>query len=392
MDKAFTFTRIPRLVFGPGRLNTLPETAASFGRNVLLISGAHSFKQSGRLDRLLESFRQSGCSVHTLSVAGEPSPRIVDDAAAEFSGREIQVVIAVGGGSVMDAGKAVAAMMGLSQPVKRYLEGVGTESHPGFTLPLIAVPTTAGTGSEATKNAVLSETGSDGYKKSLRHDNFVPHTALLDPELTLSCPPAVTAACGMDAFTQLLEAYVSTKSSPLTDVLAFDGLTRVRDSLVSACGEGAEDISVRGDLAYAAFLSGIALAQAGLGTVHGLAAAMGGLTNMPHGAACGTLLAPVNKVTIDALLEEASPRSEAVLDKFARVGRLFVPDAKESKEACRQLVEKLYQWTDELSVPRLGECGISEKDIDKIAEKSSNKNNPVQLTKDQMKGVLRERL
>ena len=165
----------------------------------------------------------------------EPTPGIVDEAVKKTVSFDPDVVVAIGGGSVMDAGKAISAMLPLVEPVKNYLEGVGTKpAHPGVKVPFIAIPTTAGTGSEAAKNAVLSETGENGYKRSLRHNNFVPNVAIIDPALSITCPPATTAASGMDAFTQLLESYLSTAGNAVTDALAYEGLQQVSRSLRQA--------------------------------------------------------------------------------------------------------------------------------------------------------------
>ena len=200
----------------------------------------------------------------------------------------------------MDAGKAIAAMLPLHEPVKNYLEGVGTRSHPGVKLPFIAVPTTAGTGSEAAKNAVLSETGEKGYKRSLRHNNFVPNVAVIDPILTLSCPPATTAASGMDAFTQLLESYLSTAGNPITDALAYEGLRQVSGNLLHAFRSG-DDLNARIGMALAAFLSGLTLTNAGLGLVHGFAASIGGYFPIAHGVICSSMMPAVNRVTVRRL-------------------------------------------------------------------------------------------
>jgi alcohol dehydrogenase class IV len=393
MDKPFVFTGMPRLDFGPGKLNTLSESVKQFGNGALLITGKSSFNDAGRLEQLLGDFKSAGISICHFTVAREPSPGMVDQAVSEFSSRDIHSVIAIGGGSAIDAGKTVAAMMGEGGSVKDYLDGVGDKSHSGITLPLIAVPTTAGTGSEATKNAVLSEVGPQGYKKSLRHDNFIPYTALLDPELAITCPAEVTAACGMDAFTQLLEAYVSVKSSPLTDVLALEGISRVFRSLVPACTTESKNVSVRGDMAYAAFLSGVTLAQAGLGVVHGLASPLGGLASIPHGVVCGTMLAPAVRITIASLSRGSATDSESFLAKYAAVGQLMISGRQvDTEEGCRRLVEQLYEWSQILALPRLSKYGITEEQIEAVVEGASNKNNPVALTKDEIREIVVERL
>jgi alcohol dehydrogenase class IV len=283
-------------------------------------------------------------------------------------------------------------MLPLREPVTPYLEGVGTKTHPGKTLPFIAVPTTAGTGSEATKNAVISKVGKSGFKKSLRHDNFTPVCAIVDPELTLSCPPRVTAACGMDAFTQLLESYVSPQASPFTDALALSGIELMAPALIPASTGQAGDIGLRTSLAYAAFLSGITLANAGLGIIHGLAAALGGLAPIAHGVVCATLLAEACRTNVTRLRELRGPE-DVLLAKFARLGRI-VSGARDADapDACDLLLRTLDEWTEKLPIPRLGAYGVSESDLDALAAQAGQKNNPVRLEVDDIKAILHARL
>src|SRR5690606_22395692 len=226
-----------------------------------LSSSDHGQKLWQRLHDETIEFRQ-------YSVATEPTPSIVDAAVNEFGDFSPEVVVAIGGGSVLDAGKAISAMLPLKAGVREYLEGVGSRTHPGDKVPFIAVPTTSGTGSEATKNAVLSEVGERGFKRSLRHDRFVSDVAIVDPVLAVTCPKTVTATSGMDAFTQLLESYLSTAANPITDALALEGLRHVSRSLPLAVHDPG-NLSARCGMALASYLSGITLANAGLGLVHG---------------------------------------------------------------------------------------------------------------------------
>ena len=205
----FEFSKVPPLSFGINNRTRLPNLLKAMRANkILLITGGRSLKSSGFLDDILRLFE--GLEVDLATCVGEPSCQMIDDVCAEFRSKGIEVVIAVGGGSVIDAGKAISAMLPHENSVFDHLEGVGKGiDHCGLKVPFIAVPTTSGTGSEATKNAVLSEVGPNGYKKSLRHDNFIPDYILVDGELLTSCPRHVSAACGMDALTQLLEPYLS---------------------------------------------------------------------------------------------------------------------------------------------------------------------------------------
>jgi alcohol dehydrogenase len=307
------------------------------------------------------------------------------------------VVIGIGGGSALDAAKAIAGLLKPGNSVLDHLEGVGPEKpYAGPTTPFIAVPTTAGTGSEATKNAVLSVQGENGYKKSFRHDDLVAQVAVVDPELLATCPPEVIAANGMDAFTQLLESYVSTKANPFTDALAWSGMEAVRDGFLAAYHGGDGEAAQRGraGMAYAALLSGITLAQAGLGSVHGLASPLGAYFPIPHGVVCGTLVATATEANIRALRERA-PESVA-LEKYVHVGELLVGQIFSRPETAWQaLVQILNDWTQRLGIRRLGSYGVSEEDIPRVvagSRGSSMKTNPVVLTDAEIAAVIRARL
>lgn len=389
----FGFARIPRIVFGAGSAARLAETAAGYGESALVITGGKSFGKSESWKNFLSSARAESLEVYQVSCAGEPSPEFVDSVVERFGARKPDVTIAWGGGGAIDAGKAISAMLPLGESVLPYLEDVGDgRSHPGVKIPFIAAPTTAGTGAEATKNAVLSSVGPDGFKKSLRHDNFVPDIAIVDPVLALSCPPDVSAACGMDAFTQLLESYVSTAASPMTDALALSGIERAGRSLAAVCGDRAGDVEARADMAFAALMSGVTLANAGLGVVHGLAPPLGGYFKIPHGVVCGTLVAAATKVTIDRLFAE-SGAEHAALRKYARAGAILSGAARpDVRDGCAALVEILDRWTEELRMPRLGEFGITEADFDMIIAGGDNKNNPATLDDNEIRGILLARL
>lgn len=377
MIDPFRFVRCPALHFGAGALASLDSLLDPLGGPVLLVTGAASLKDSGHLDRVLHLLKNP----HHYIVHGEPSPEQVDEAVARYRTLNISAVVGIGGGSAVDAGKAISAMLAHEGSVEEYLEGVGDPGKlHGGKVPYIAVPTTAGTGSEATKNAVLSRVGEGGFKKSLRHDSFVPDAAVVDPELMLLCPPSVTAACGMDALTQLLEAYVSTKATPLTDAWALKGLECLGRSLVNACNEGGGE--ARGDMALAAYLSGAVLANAGLGVVHGLASVVGGAFPAPHGVICGTLVGAATEATIRKL-----DARHPAWGKYAKVGALLT-----GVEAPESLVEQLNRWIDTLGVPRLGEYGVTVADVDRIAGATGNKNNPVPLTAEEIRQVVLARI
>lgn len=382
---------MPRLVSGPGAVDRLAESAAAFGRRVLLITGARALESSGRLDRIRKALEDAGLAVHHCRITGEPSPAVIDAAVADCRDKAPEVVLAVGGGSVLDAGKAVAAMLKETGSVRDFLEGVGTKTPSGQSLPVIAAPTTSGTGSEATKNAVISEVGGSGFKKSLRHDNYIPKLAILDPELCLSAPPSVTAACGMDALTQLIESYVSTRASVLTDALALDGLRHLIPALPEALDKGSADVVCRAGVAYGAFLSGVTLANAGLGVVHGVAGPMGGIVDIPHGVACANLLPFAVKSTVENLAAMDTAASKRSIEKFARIAELFGAFHNDAIDRCRFLAESLYRWLEDLDIPRLGRFGLTTDHVAIIVSTASSKNNPLPLTADQMTRMIRDR-
>jgi alcohol dehydrogenase class IV len=393
MINAFGFARIPRIEFGAGKFSMLPDIVSTYGKKALIISGGGFLDTSGKLDALLSGLNTKGISASVETVTNEPSPNLIDTMAQKYRENNISVIVSVGGGSAVDSGKAVSAMLKIDKPVEGFLEGIAKDVHPGMKVPFIAVPTTSGTGSEATKNAVLSKVGLGGYKRSLRHDNFVPDIALIDPELMLTCPGAITASCGMDAFVQLLESYVSVKPTPMTDALALSGMEAVGRSLVSASTTGAGDIGIRSDMAYGALMSGITLANAGLGVIHGFASTIGGFFNIPHGVICGTLLAAATKKNIEVLKQKEPDGVQ--LKKHARAGALLrgkTYDDSKLFELCDMLTDVLYDWSERLQMPLLGRYGVTEADIDRIAAATELKNNAVKLTREDIAEILKERI
>ena len=390
----FAFSGIPGIVFGPGEFRRVHRIIKEMGNHVLVVTGASSLELSGKWDELEGGLAKETIRCSRVTLQGEPSPDFVDDTVSRFRDQGIQVVLAVGGGSVVDAGKGISAMLTQETSVYEFLEGIGSRTHNGESLPFVAVPTTSGTGSEATKNAVLSKVGPQGFKKSIRHDRFVPDVAVIDPELMLSCPPEVSAACGMDAFTQLLESYVSTRASPFTDALAYSGISFLKDSLVSVCTADGESIEKRAAMAYASLVSGMTLANAGLGVVHGLAAPIGGLFSIPHGVVCGTLVGAETRVNIEKLRGQEQGNRVA-LRKYAEIGALLSGKAFRQEEihlCCDLLIERIDGWIETLAIPRLSRYGIRASDLDRIARSAGNKNNPVALSADEIRDLLLTRL
>ncbi|MFX1417288.1 MAG: iron-containing alcohol dehydrogenase [Promethearchaeota archaeon] len=395
MIPPFNFTRIPYIIFGAGKLNKLYNIIPNFGKNILFVIGENSLKISGKWKEIVSVLDKKSLNYMEIHISGEPSPTLIDEAVAKFRTKNIDLVVGIGGGSVTDAGKAISAMIPKTESIKNYLEGIGNKDHDGIKIPYIAIPTTSGTGSEATKNAVISEIGPKGFKKSLRHDNLIPNVAIIDPELMISCPPSISAACGMDAFTQLLEAYVSSKGNPLTDALAYSGMKSMSENLLLACSSGGSDVNIRAAMAYGSLMSGIALANAGLGIVHGLASPIGGLFRIPHGVVCGTLLAEATKMNIETL-EQKGAKGKLALKKHAEIGALLTGQhyVKEDKihDNCICLIETLESWTNVLKIDPLGKYGIKAEDVDKIVDLASLKNNPVDLSKEKVKKIIINRL
>jgi alcohol dehydrogenase class IV len=390
MVKPFLFAQTPKIIFGNGKIADLAGIVKIYGNDVLLVTGANSFSGSKYGEYVLQTFAMTGIHHHHITIPREPSPEMIDQAVIRFRNTNIRVVVSIGGGSVIDAGKAISAMLGRYESVTGFLEGVGTKEHPGTKIPFIAIPTTAGTGSETTKNAVISQVGRMGFKRSLRHDNFVPDIAIVDPELTLLTPPDITAASGMDCFTQLVEAYVSDKATPFTDLLALDGLAKLKNALPRVWKWG-QDLEARVGMSYAAMVSGICLANAGLGVVHGFASSIGGMFTIPHGVVCGTLMAPANVVTVKRLREQQN--AEPFLVKYAELGKLFSCEEGKSQDYyIDRFIGILEEWTEMMSIRRLGKYEIKTSDIDRIVGITDSKNNPVKLDKEDLKAILEARL
>ena len=390
MIDAFQFSSLPEIIFGQGKRNELPASVNSIGKKVLLLTGSSSIHNSGHGEEITSGLREADLDLNHEVIAHEPSTSLVDQIVDKYRGTGIQVVVAVGGGSVMDAGKAVSAMIPVEGSIRDYLEGVGGRIHSGVKIPFVAMPTTSGTGSEMTKNAVISEVGEKGFKKSLRHDNFIPELAIIDPEMMLSCPSNLTATSGMDAFTQLLESYVSTRANPMTDALALQGLKQIKKYLLRAYLEGENNIEARSGMALAAMFSGITLAHAGLGLVHGFASPLGGFYHIPHGVVCGSLMAPVFAHTIDNMADR--PEHPA-MQKLLIVSKVFADfKYKQDKEYLQAFKQKLIHMTSLLEMPRLSDYGFSEDGISKVIEHTTHKQHPCQLTDEQMVDALKSRL
>lgn len=367
-----------RVVFGWGRRGEIGELASALGRRALLVTGSRTLERAGVIAELRESLSAAGVESSELAqVTREPEVEDVDTAvlkARRLSPGRGDVVIGIGGGAALDLAKAVAALaVNDGESVVDFLEGVGTGARiVNAPLPMLAVPTTAGTGSEATKNAVISSYD-PLFKKSLRSNAMLPRTVLIDPELTVTNPPQLTAHSGMDAITQLVESYVSCRSQPVARALCVEGLRTGWPSLAAACRDGDSRVAREG-MAQAAFLSGVALANSGLGLAHGVAAALGVHHRVPHGLACAVML-PI------ALRANRSV-SEA---DFAGLARVALPDAPRTDGAAADaFIDAVCELAAEVGIPSsLSALGVTAADIPAVVASShgnSRRGNPREIT------------
>jgi alcohol dehydrogenase class IV len=366
------------VLFGPGRAEELARLLPTLGRRVLLCTGRDPTRHRdlcGELD-----------PVAVVAVAREPTVDDVRAATEEARTAGADVVVAIGGGSVLDLGKAVAVLLGNGTDPMDHLEVVGRGvpvERP--SVPFVAVPTTAGAGAEATANAVL-RSPEHGIKASMRSLHLLPAVALVDPLLTLSCPPAVTASSGLDALTQCLEPYVSPRANPATDALAVEGLRRGAGAVRRAYAHG-DDVRAREEMSLCSLFGGIALANAKLGAVHGLAGVLGGMVDAPHGAVCAALLGPVVEANVRAL-HERDPISPA-LARYAHVARLLT-DRQDA--TLQDAVDWLRDTAAALHVRPLGAVGLRPTQhaevADKAARSSSMQGNPISLSQEELGQVL----
>ena len=378
---AFEFATVNQIIFGRGCAGRIAEEAERFGRHLFVLTG----EGGDRWHFLWQDLQARGLAWERFVIPGEPTVEIIEQAVQAAGGAAVDVVIAIGGGSVIDAAKAVAAKHTNPGDLLEYLEVIG-RGRPleNPALPCIAVPTTAGTGAEVTRNAVL-RSEQHGVKVSLRSATMLPVRAIIDPELTLSVPPAVTAGTGLDALTQLQEAFVSRRANPLTDGLCREGLRRAARSLERVFTHG-EDIDAREDMAVASLFGGLALANAGLGAVHGFAGPLGGMVPAAHGMICAALLPEVMAANIRALT--ARQPDDVSLERYRETAVLLTGQAGAAAEDGVAWVRRL---AGRLEVKSLGDMGFdasqTEEAVSKARRASSMKGNPVVLTKEELTGI-----
>ena len=381
----FEFATAARVLFGPGTSKKLAPIAAGFGRRALVVTG----RDHTRAAPLLQDLSDHGLDPVTFGVEHEPTVETVTDGLDLARRKECDVVVGVGGGSAIDGGKAIAALLTNGGELMDFLEVIGRGnpvSQP--SAPFIAVPTTAGTGAEVTRNAVVNST-EHRVKVSLRSPLMLPRLALVDPVLTHSMPPGVTASTGLDALTQVLEPYVCNRHNPVTDAICREGMKRTARSLHRAFTDG-DNPEARNDMALASLLGGMALANAKLGAAHGFAGPIGGMfPDAPHGVICARMLPHVMETNIRAL-EKRDPKSP-FLERYDEIARILTGDPNAHAAASIEWVHKLCE---DLAVRPLSDFGLTEEDyasiVDKAAVASSMKGNPITLTKEELLTVLRK--
>lgn len=384
---AFEFATATRVVFGAGKVAEAPEAVRGLGgHKVLLVTG----RSLERAEPLRQGLERQGLGVVQVVVEGEPTVELAREGTARAVAEGCDAVVALGGGSALDAGKAMAALAANGGDPLDYLEVIGRgQALKKPSLPMVAIPTTAGTGSEVTRNAVLGSKEA-GVKASLRSPLMLPRLALVDPDLLAGAPRSVLASSGLDALSQLIEPYLSARANPLTDGLAREGMRRSARSLRRAVLEGPGPAE-REDLALASLLGGLCLANAGLGAVHGFAAPMGGMYEAPHGAVCAALLAATLEVNLRAL--QARAPQHPALPRFQELAALLTGNpgarAEEGIAWVRELCEAL-------QVPGLGRYGLTEADVPVLVSKakvaSSMKANPLVLTEEELTEIARRSL
>lgn len=381
--KSFEFYSAGRIIFGSGQINIAGSLAREMGQKALIVATQKSLRKNGALNRLEKLLEAGNVKYKYFSdINGEPTVETVDEGVKFALNEKCDLVIGIGGGSCIDTAKAISGLVTNGGSALDYLEGVGSGAQIlKAPLPYLAIPTTAGTGAEVTRNAVIaSKTGK--FKKSLRSPMLIPDIALVDPELTLSLPPKATAYSGMDALTQCIESYVSKKSQPFTDALALEGIRLAGRSLKTAFRTG-NDLPARYDMALCSLLSGLSLANSGLGAAHGIGAALGAIHRIPHGLACAVMLPEVMK---------ANFRTD--IHKFARVGAALTnQNSNEDPEKLAQDgVDFINELAEFLQIPsKLNELGLKTDDIPEVAQNSggsSMSGNPRELTEQEIINML----
>ena len=385
MTGQFSLLQVPKVEFGAGSLKNLSLYLGE-GR-VLFVLGRTISRNPGVVS-ILKSLEETSRSIETAIISGEPGVSVIDEISSRFYGQGIGCVVGIGGGSVLDTAKALSVMLHHKErredpalSVKAFLEGVGSETAPPGRLPLALIPSTAGTGSETTKNAVISQVGPDGFKKSLRHDTYLPDVAIIDPSLHLDLPLEQTAASALDALTQLMESYVSVKSTIFTDSLLLPAIHSTGKALDALLDTGELDnLAFRSDLSYGAFISGIGLAHAGLTYVHGLSGPMGAVHHIPHGVACALLIAKINRAMVESA--GSQPEGQRYLSKMSAIAQGW---GVRGPQGAVRFLEELEK---KARLKRVRDYGFTDEQLIELSHLNCKRNSPVTIPRGRLEEIL----
>ncbi len=378
----FEFFSTPKIIFGPGKVNSLPDLVIEFGKRAYIVFNGPEYL----LNKLLILFRPQEITYDVVKIEHEPTIEFVTGLVDRVRQYSPDLVIAIGGGSAIDTGKAVAALLTNPGDLLDYLEIIGLNKPlKNPSLPLIALPTTSGTGAEVTRNAVL-ESPTNHVKVSLRSQFLIPRIALIDPELTVNLPNSITASTGLDALTQLIEPYTCNLPNPMADALCLEGIKQISKSIYNAYNDGS-NLQARENMSIASLFSGLALANARLGAVHGLAGPLGGEISAPHGVIVAALLPNVMEVNVSELIAQVP--NHPVLERYSNVAKILTGDSN-------AMIDSGIQWVRDFGkhakIPSLSSYNLNEACFDKIINNamkaSSIKGNPITLSEDRLRSIL----
>jgi len=386
VDK-FNIFNVPKIFFGQDSIENLNNILKQFNNpSILLITGSGKIFENKHSKKLIDIIKSLSTKFYHERIFSEPTIFDIDNIVNRYINKKIDIVIGFGGGSALDAGKAVSAMLPIKSSIVDYLEGIGNKKHPGIKIKYIAIPTTAGTGSEATNNAVIMKPGEDGFKKSLRHENLIPDIAIVDPLFTTTLSIETTIMSGLDALSQLLEAYTSTKSNIYICSIAENAIIKMIQNLEKVISQP-DDIEIRNNLSYAALISGICLTNAGLGLVHGLASPIGHTIVAPHGLVCGSLIGPINKLIIKKLYNSNNIET---LEKYLKIAK-SIYNVDDNNYALDKLIEYFENIPEKFKLKPLKNYLKNTKYfIEKLSKKFDQKNSPVNFTQEEVFQILEE--
>lgn len=390
----FSISRIPTLDIGTGSMKKITKwILLNNSKKVLLITGNKSIENEYKLDQITQLIKKANASFERIICQKEPSVFFADEIIQKYHIKNFDSVIAIGGGSVIDLGKVLSALLPQGNSVMDHIEIVGKGiPYNGLKLPFLVLPTTSGTGGEATKNAVLGKfEKKTGFKFSIRHEKLIPDSVIIDGNLLTSLPKEITISSGFDTLTQLIESFLSRSSNEFSDSIVWSGLKLFIPNFINACGKDSSNPAVRELIGYASFCSGVGLTNADLGIVHGIANHAGSRFSIPHGIVCSMLLSASQKINLKAI-KQRDPNNYS-LKKMALIGNLFTPNEDMSEEDyIKVFIEKIDEWTNTLKVPFLSKYGVKDEDINDLILGSSNRKNPIKLYEDEIRNLLNLRL